>query len=319
MGINQQLKDMAAELKKFTAAKIYFHKSPDGDAIGSAYALAFALHSLGIKCEPVCEDSVPGRYGFLTDGFCQEASEDAALIAVDSASPSRLGNVTISKFDFCIDHHEDNSIKAVYKYVDKNSSSCCEIIYQLILGMGVPVTKQIADLLYAGIVTDTSCFRGERTTPASLRAAAELAGYGADIVEIGRRFCLLKDRARMGIENALRQNLQYSDEDNRILGTFYRYEDLQKNGIKDSDLEGLNAFIDQVEGISIGIVVREISPGYCRISVRTYGPYNAGEICAAFGGGGHADCSGANMKGMPEAVLKQVEKECLAAMRKKTE
>ena len=82
---------------------------------------------------------------------------------------------------------------------------------------------------------------------------------------------------------------------------------LVRIGAVDSRLEGLNLIVDQVRGPEIGIVVRETQPGHCRISVRTYTGLNAAEICASFGGGGHADRAGGEIEASPAEALKRVE------------
>ena len=304
-----QLQSIAAEMKKVRAANIYYHKSPDGDAIGSAHALALGLRSLGAKCRLYCVDPIPQKYRFLTDKVEQEELEDPVLISVDSASPSRLGKYGDQQFDFCIDHHENNSIPADCKYVDDRSSSCAEIIYRLLVEMDVKITNQMADLLYVGLITDTSCFRTESTNSGSLRTAAELAECGADIVNLGKRFCLKKSPARIQIESILMDNFHYTCN-GKVLGCFFSYDDLIRVGTTDSELEGLNGVIDQVEGIDIGIVIRETKPGKCRISVRTAAPYNAAKICTEFGGAGHADRAGGNLDGKPKEVLALVEEIC---------
>ena len=312
----ESLKKVAAAMKKLHDAKIYYHKTPDGDAIGSAHALGLALQSQGVRCELFCEDQVPDRYHFLTDKFKSDKTENAALIALDSSSISRLGNYS-DAYDFCIDHHENNTIPAEYKYVDETSSSCSEIIYHLLVLMGIPVTKPVADLLYAGLVTDTSCFRTDSTNADSLLTAAELARCGADVTKIGRVFTMKKTRARIELESVLMNNFRYSCG-GKALGCFYTYNDLKHAGTTDLELEGIGAVVDQVEGIDVGFIVREKKPGLCRVSVRTYGKCDASKICREFGGGGHADRAGGNIKGKPEDVMDIVESACGAVLKERS-
>ena len=309
MSVNTSIEVFAEELKKVREANIYYHKSPDGDAIGSAHALALGLQALGVRCQLFCVDPIPQKYLFLTTKIKQKKTEHPVLISVDSQSPSRLGKYGDLQFDFCVDHHENNSIPALNKYVDDQSSSCAEIIYKLLNAMGVAITNQIADLLYVGLITDTSCFRTESTNSESLRTGAQLAECGADIVNLGKTFCLKKSPARIQIESILMNSFHYTC-DGKVLGCFFSYDDLVQVGTSDSELEGLNGVIDQVEGIDIGIVIRETKPRKCRISVRTIAPYNAAEICAKFGGAGHADRAGGNMDGKPQDVMAFVEETC---------
>jgi len=314
--MNVTLKRVAQELKKIECCDIYFHKKPDGDAIGSSHALALGLNSLGIRCKLKCCDPIPEKYSSMCGGLSSLFDETGTRldepqkvvgICVDTASRKRLGVFKTEKFDFCIDHHMNNSVDAKYSYVEEDASSCSEIIYKLLCEMNVPISKLMADFLYTGIVTDTLCFRSRSTTKATLSIAAEIAVCGADIVDIARRHCLEKTPERMTIEAILMKSFHYTC-DRRILGSMFTYEDMTEAGVKDAELEGLNTIIEQAAGVEIGIVVREIKPGFCRVSVRTNGVFNAAHICEHFGGGGHANAAGGEIKATPSIALETVEK-----------
>ena len=307
---------IAQKLKEIKYCYIYFHKKPDGDAIGSSHALALGLHALGIRCKLQCGDPIPEKYNslrgkmfsLLDESWIQpDGSEKVVGISVDTSSRKRLGMFANEKIDFCIDHHANNSIDAEYSYIEANASSCSEIIYKLFCEMRMSLSKLMADFLYTGIITDTLCFRARSTTKATLSIAAEIAGCGADIVDIARYHCLEKTPERMAIEAILMKSFHYSCG-NKILGGMFTYEDMTETGIKDTELEGINAVIEQAAGIDIGIVIRETKPGFCRVSVRTSDDFNAAHICEHFGGGGHANAAGGEINATPRTALKIVEK-----------
>lgn len=304
--MNITMKEMARKLKEYPAYQIYYHKSPDGDAVTSAYALALALKSLGIPCEPVCCDPIPPAYRYLTDPHVFEPLEGCTAIAVDSANAKRLGKNSHVKITLCIDHHE-NTMEAEFRYVDPERSSCAELIYELIQEMGVPMTKVLADLLYVGLVTDTRCFRTYSTNVRSLEAAAAMARDGADIVGIARRHELEKDARKIEIEKTIMNHFHYSCAE-KVLGTWFSWEDMQRIGVDETELGGLALIVDQISGLDIGILIREKSPGHCSVSVRSYRKdINAVEICSEYGGGGHADRAGFELEGDPAAVLSTAE------------
>ena len=299
------LHEMAEKLRAYPAYRIFFHKSPDGDAVMSAWALALALQGIGIPCEPLCCDPVPENYRDVTDQLPFAPQPEAPAIAVDTASAKRLGSYADEHITLCIDHHE-NQMEADFRYVVPEASSCAELIYRLIREMGITVTRQLANLLYTGLVTDTQCFRTYSTNAASLEAAAALAREGADIVRIARRFALEKTPERIAIEQILLNSFHYTCG-GRVLGCMFTHDDMLRAGADDARLEGLNLVVDQVRGPEIGIVVRETRPMHCRVSVRTYTGLNAAAICGRFGGGGHADRAGAEIGDSPAAVLRLVE------------
>ena len=309
------LQEMAKKLREHSSYRIYYHKSPDGDAIMSAYALALALKDIRIQCEPKCCDPVPEVYQDLISQIKCEQLEHYTSIAVDSASAARLGDYSAVKITFCIDHHE-NKLEAEYRYVEPEASSCAELIYKLLLEMKLPITDQIANLLYTGLVTDTQCFRSYSTNQSSLETAVELAKHGAEIVRIARRYALEKTPERIAIEQILLNSFHYTCE-GRILGCMFTYEEMKKTGASRSQLEGLNLIVDQVRGPQIGIVVRETLPKCCTVSVRSYREdINAVDICAQFGGGGHADRAGYEIEAAPDDALAQVERAAAGYVRK---
>ena len=304
------LKQMARELGKNDSYRIFFHKKPDGDAVGSAYALALGLRSIGCRCAISCSDPVPNQYHDLTAHIKDDdLPEGFKTIAVDCADPKRLGAYSDEKIDFCIDHHEKNGFADALQYIEEDSSSCAQIILKLLEEIGIAVTKEIADLLFTGLVTDTACFRSMSTDAASFRTAAKLAALGADVTGIARRLCLMKSPQRIKIEQILINSYHYTC-DGKVLGSMFTYDEMMKAGIQDSELEGLNSIVEQVDGVDIGIVVREIKPGQCRVSIRTSAKYNAADLCAAFGGGGHPHAAGCNIAEKPQNVLKMVETVC---------
>ena len=129
--------EMAEKLKQIRQARIYFHKKPDGDAVGAAYGLALGLQARGIPCELRCSDPVPAAYRWMTDQVPARELDQAAEIVVDTAAPGRLGRYKDQPMDLCIDHHEGNTIQAAYKYVVPEASSCSELVFWLLRDMGL--------------------------------------------------------------------------------------------------------------------------------------------------------------------------------------
>lgn len=288
---------------------IYYHVQPDGDAIGSAYALAIALQSLGIKVATVTGDDIPDTYRYLTDRFKKDTLTAPVGIAVDSASRNRLGRYSEADITFCIDHHENNQIDAKYSYIDENASSCSEIIFKLLLAMNIKITSIIADFLYTGVITDTSCFRAVRTNSNSIITAGRLAEYGADVTAITRHNFMNKSPERIKIEALLCSSLNYLC-DNSIVSGVIAFNDFCQTGISDLELKDIPMVLDQIAGIRICIVIRESKLNKCRISLRTSEEFDAAEICRIYGGGGHATAAGCTIEGEPEVVRKEMEEVC---------
>lgn len=307
--MNISLSSMAEHLLTQKEVVIYYHIRPDGDAVGSAYALALALQSVGIKANTACADDVPQVFRYLTEKFKGDVLDRPTAVAVDSTKPGRLGRYKNEPIKFCIDHHEGNSILSEFSYIKEDSSSCAEIILELLLKMNVTIDPLMADFLYTGLITDTSCFRALRTNPASLVAAGKLSELGADVTSIARQNFMSKSPERFELESILCSSLRYTC-DKKIVSGVITFNDYQKTGISDLELKDIPTILDQISGVMIGIVIRETKPNHCRISLRTSGVFNAVEICKKFGGGGHSTAAGCDIEGAPEPVREKVIEAC---------
>ena len=160
------LYEVARFLEAHDNYDILTHAYPDGDTLGSGFALCLALRQIGKKAR-VITTGVPTKFTYLQKNIEEEDFTTETVVSVDVAADSLLGsNMSkyIGKVDLCIDHHGSNTFTAKEKFVDKYAAANCEILYKLFLRMHTNFTKDIADCLYTGISTDTGCFRYTNTT-----------------------------------------------------------------------------------------------------------------------------------------------------------
>lgn len=284
--MNTSLEQMASEMKKHKEFIFVYHVRPDGDCIGSSYALALAMKSLGAACRVEGTDEIPPGHLYMTDKVSMDEVKKPVYFSVDSATPERTGSYSGVHYTFCIDHHCNNSVDADFKYVEEGSGACGEVAFKLIKALGVEITPQIADFLYLALVMDTMCFRTSSTSVQSFSTAAELAKLGADIYGIGHRHVYIKKPGRVKIERVL-QNSYHFTCDNQIVTGIITQNDLKEAEILDSELEGINSLVEQIEGMKIGITIRELADGSSRCSTRSCGSIPANLICETHGGGGH--------------------------------
>lgn len=280
------IKEMAERMHDYDEFRIVYHIRPDGDCIGTAFALCLALQAMGKKCDVVGTHPVPNQHREMTDCVRMDAVENPVYIAVDSASPQRVGIYANKHFTFCIDHHHNTFEDVDYRYVETDCGACSEIVFKLIKELGVPITTQIANFLYLAIMTDTMSFRTSDTRVQTFEIAAELARLGADTYNIGRQFMFLKSKGRLEVERCLRDSFHFSCDD-RVLTGIIMLADLEAAGVLDSELEGINSLVDEVMGVRIGVTIRELPNGRMRCSVRTSGDLSADAFCKFHDGGGH--------------------------------
>lgn len=305
------LNRIAEELKKHSEYRIYCHHEPDGDAIGSAYALGVALRHLGAKCAVFCGSEPDKRqYREIMGRYTWDSTENPVAIAVDTTSAARLGEHSDVKIDLCIDHHDNNTIEAGMKYVEPGASSCAEIIFRVLKAAGVQITAEIADLLFIGLITDTNCFRSAGTNTGSFETAARLAECGANTVVITKRIYMTKTPGMIEFDKSFGNGISYA-AGGKIACTVITLAEQEKIGSDFTEIFDVKSRVQQIEGVSVGVTVIEKKPGKFKASIHTDGTADAGAICRELGGGGHADRAGTGvMEGTPEEVRNKIVTVC---------
>lgn len=302
------VKECVALLKEHDNILILTHAHPDGDTMGCGYALCRALYKLGKICRVANADEIPRKFGYMYDDVVQLEFKPDFVVAVDVATDNLLGELQ-GKYhvDLCIDHHSTNT-----EYADnlllEDVPAACQIMFEVIKELGTEIDSAIANCLYTGLTTDTGCFKYGSTTADTYRAAAELIDLGANNGKINRVMFETKTKTYARLERAALDSMRfYENEKICIIAiTQQMYKD---TGSSEQDTEAIAPLTRQIEGVEIGITVKEKADGTCKASIRTFESVNAAELANAFGGGGHAQAAACRLNcGVEEAVKKLVEK-----------
>ena len=169
---------------------------------------------------------------------------------------------------------------------------------------GVEIDKVIADNLYTGIVTDTGCFKYQNTTSNTHIIASKLIECGANYYEINRIMFDTKSFARLKVEQQAVDNIEMYFNNRCALMTITAE---MQSMVTPDELEGVTPIPRQIEGVLIGVTIREKIEGKFKCSVRTHEPIDASEICATLGGGGHNRAGGCEILGtLDEAKQKML-------------
>ena len=289
------------------------HKNPDGDTIGSAAALYHALRAQGKTAAIACSDPIPDRYDYMQVSAFDGAFEPAYIVAVDVAGLQLFGPGTIEwaeKCDLCIDHHAGNSGYAEFTLLDDSAAAAAELLYEVICAMHVEITPHIADCLYTGLSTDTGCFKFSSTKASTHITAAKLMEAGAHVEELNTLLFDTKSRERMEAERIARNHLEYH-LDGRCALIYLTRDEIEQSGADPADLEELTSLPISIEGVKVGLTLRQQPGGSYRISVRTAKGVDACAIARRLGGGGHTRAAGCellgNLDNAKSAILSEVE------------
>lgn len=297
------LYEVARFLKSHDNYEILTHAYPDGDTLGSGFALCLALQQMG-KNARVVSTNIPSKFTYLLKGVKEQEFIAEFVVSTDVAADKLLGSNEekyIGKIDVCIDHHGSNSLTAKEKFVDEYAAANCEIIYRLINELPVEITKQIANCLYTGISTDTGCFRYTNTTADTMRIAASLMELGCDTEYINKAMFETKSREKIMLEHMAYNTIKYC-AGGKCAIIYTTLKMLDTLDVGDDEMEGLASIPRQIEGVKIGITMREKEGGFFKVSVRTNGDISASDFCARFGGGGHFAAGGCSIEGDMESV-----------------
>lgn len=288
------------------------HINPDCDALGSELALAEHLRNLGKKVTIVNSDSVPEIYRFLDPhGIIKRYSSkkhasvikkaDVIFVLDASGGWERLGTVgkvlePAEAVKICIDHHPDATDFVDVAVVDTDAAATAELIYRLLLTMNGSLSKNMAEALYAAILTDTGSFRFPKTSVQTHRITADLLAAGVDPLHIYSQIYEQYSLGTVQLRGHVLETIKIAAK-GQIAYYGLTQSTLKSYGVKTSDLDGFASLGQQIKGVRVVIFCTEASKGRIKISLRSDGTIAINQLAAEYKGGGHASAAGALVPG----------------------
>jgi len=324
MGTILSFEQAVALFRRYGKIFIAAHIVPDGDCIGSALGLTWALRRFGKAVTVTCNDHVSNTFKYLP-GFEElkpkTPTDEELLVFVDGSAPDRFGAAyDPAKFNgrpaLVIDHHLTNEDFAPLNFVDRHVASTAEIIYRFVRAFGVSFDRTIAQCLLTGIVTDTLGFRTANTTVETFKTVTALMEAGGSIPEIIEHsfnqvpLASLRLRGKIFSSATLAGNILWAEV------PFKLQRELGLNG------NGTGGIINQllsVEDAKIAALFIEKENGKIDVGMRSRVGYDVAGIAARLGGGGHKQASGALIDGplnvARERVLAEIKKSISALVK----
>lgn len=303
------IEECAKLLKEQDNILILTHAHPDGDTLGCGFALCRALMNLGKICAVENADEIPKKYTYMFEDIVPIKFKPKYVVAVDVATENLLGELE-GKYhiDMCIDHHSTNT-----EYADniliEDAPAASETMLKVIKALGVKIDKGIANCLYTGLTTDTGCFRYASTTAQTYRAAAEMIECGADNGRINRVMFETKTKTYARLERLALDSMRfYVDE--KVAVITVTQEMYKLTGSNEQETEALAPLTRQIEGVEVGVTIREKADGTCKASIRTFESVNAAELAKCFGGGGHAQAAACKFSCDVKEAREQIVEKC---------
>jgi phosphoesterase RecJ-like protein len=279
------------------------HVDPDGDSLGSALALGLALRVLGAKASvsfdgdpfviPRSLRFLPGQ-DLLVPPSLVPATPDL-VVTLDAGSLPRLGALarvaTRARRMVVIDHHVSNTRFGDINLIDPDAASTTVMVTAIVDALGVDLDHDLSVAIYTGLVTDTGSFRYGATTPEVHQLAARLLDTGIRHDLITRavwdthRFSYLRllgdllGRARLEPEHDL-------------VWTWCAHTDLTSAGLALDEIEGVIDIVRTTAEAEVAVVCKQDAADAWKLSVRSKGSVDVGEVCTRLGGGGHRFAAG---------------------------
>jgi len=291
------LDNICKEIKESKSIIILAHKDPDGDAIGSSLAMYLALKQINLNVDIVMP-VYPRIYGFLpgaTEIKKEGNSNNYDLaIALDCGDRGRLGDC-IEYFDkanktISIDHHGTNKMFADYNYVNPDSCATAQSLFVVLNFMGINITKEIAECLYAGILTDTGGFKYSSVTEETFEIAKELFSKGINIADISKKMLDTITKPQLLLTKIAIGRLEVL-EDGKIAFTYITKNESEEVNAENGDYEGIVNYGRNLEGVEVSVFLRETDDGF-KVSLRSNSYVDVSDVALIFGGGGHKKASG---------------------------
>jgi bifunctional oligoribonuclease and PAP phosphatase NrnA len=301
------------------------HVQADPDALGSELALSAALRSLGKNPVIVNPTPISKNYAFLDsaeeiqvfakDDLLSNYQFDAVFI-LDISRWERLGLLAdpirdCGKTKICIDHHPYSGGYADLHIINLEACASAEIIYDLIHYLDIPVSRRIAELIYASILSDTGAFSFSNTSARAHNIACELLNYGIQSRKVFEQLYQNHSPDRLKFLGKALSNLQL-DCDQQLAWITIPYRMLVENEVLPEDTEGFVDIPRNCKEVLLSILFLEVQPNDVKISLRSKGNFNSNQLAARFGGGGHYHASGIRLTGS----LPEIEQALLSEARK---
>lgn len=299
------------------------HKSPDGDAIGSAMAMHHFLKSLGKVPTTILPDAAPDFLHWVEDyQSCIIADENPQhaeatiakadlIFSLDYNQLYRTGDLVGTMLEkssapfILIDHHQQPGEFPSVTYSDTQACSTCEMVFRFIEQCGWigHLNLNIAACIYLGIMTDSGSFRFHNVSHDTHRIAGELIQLGLDHAEIHRNVydTNLMDKLKL-IGYALSEKLVVMPEHSTAYISLTG-EELKRYNYRQGDTEGLVNQALSIRGIKLAAFFRE-GNNEIKTSFRSKGNFDVNQFSRNhWQGGGHINAAGGMSNDSMEATL----------------
>ena len=309
--MNNNFKDHFYE----TPILITGHINPDGDAIGSALALKLLLTSMNIEATVSFDitGDLPSNLDHLPYKLITTPTEKRykTVFVFDCGNSSRLGSleelVLNSDKVVVVDHHIDPTFDDL-QMIDPNAASTTQVLYRIFKDEELEISKEIADCLMTGLITDTGRFQYSNTDAEVFTIAADLMSLGANLSLISEKIYGSIELNALKLQSAVIDRLEL-DQDLRFIYSIVYQDDYKKFNTTSSETDSLIDVVRLAKESNIALLLKEQNDGTFKGSLRSRTDFNVQQLASFFDGGGHKAASGFSSNLSIDEIIKNVKNE----------
>jgi phosphoesterase RecJ-like protein len=303
------LQRICAELLRRRRVLITSHARPDGDSIGSQLAMAFALEALGKHVRIVNADAAPDHYqefpGMDRIEIAPEVPADVdadTAVVMECSDLSRTGVAGLDgRFIINIDHHAGNRMYGALNWFDESAAACGEMVFDVIRGIGAPLSLEIATHIYLAILTDTGSFHHSNITPRTFEICRRTVEAGVNPAIMARRVFDSNSFGKLKLIGALLDRMELLDG-GRLAVLYLDDSMLRACGCTSNDTEGVINLPLTAREIQAVVFFRVSGQDAVRVSMRSKYDVDVRVVASEYGGGGHKNAAGFTIAGALEPV-----------------
>lgn len=295
-------------LRRYDRILITAHTHPDGDAMGSCLALAWALRATGVNALVFNEDGLPDFLRFLTlpgpvlTSVEQFPCDPQLIVVLDCGDRARVGEALQPLLDRIptvnIDHHLANpNFGTEANWVVPTAAATGELVGYIAQELRAAFHGALGQALYVALSTDTGNFSYGNTTPGALRLVALLREAGLDIAGIREKLENNWSETKLRLWGRLMTETRILEE-GKLAAALVTRQIMEETGASREDTEGFVEQLRRLTGVRVALLLREDEKDgkvQTKASLRSSGADNVRDVAAQFGGGGHKNAAGATI------------------------
>ncbi len=285
---------------------ILSHQHPDGDSVGSSFALKAILESLDKKVRIINTDPLPFNLRKMKERDIWEVMPHLPLdfpknyegiFVIECPTIDRTGYKDVKGLKIInLDHHISNQGYGDFVLIKPDLPCLGILIFEIALKLKVEITPEVANYLYISLVTDTGQFCYANSTPLAFDFASKLVSLKAKPEEVSKILYEGYPAQSVKLKGLLLSTLEL-DLDGKVAILRFPLSFLKIANCLPQDAEGVIDEPRKIEGVEVAVMLREEENGKTKISLRSQGDLDVEKIARKYGGGGHRNASGFCIKG----------------------